>query len=98
MYCLEVGPSDGPNVMAIQTVKDEQYKFSNIDCTTRAEAVQKSEYHNTILVSMFKDIQEAPMIQGKKDLLMHYISVKPITEAAMWCSNLAQSNRYQLIE
>jgi hypothetical protein len=40
MYCLEVVPSDGPHVMAIQTVKDKQSKFSNIDCT-RAEAVRK---------------------------------------------------------
>jgi hypothetical protein len=40
MYCLEIGPIDGPHVMAIQTVSDEKSKFSNIDCT-RAEAVRK---------------------------------------------------------
>jgi hypothetical protein len=42
MYCLDIG-SDGnnkPHVMAIQTVKDEQSKFSNIDCTW-AEAIRK---------------------------------------------------------
>ena len=40
MYCLDVGPDNEPCVMAVQTVKDEQSKFSNIDCT-RAEAVRK---------------------------------------------------------
>ena len=40
MYCLDVGPNNEPCVMAVQTVKDEQSKFSNIDCT-RAEAVRK---------------------------------------------------------
>jgi hypothetical protein len=42
MYCLDIGSDDNnePQVMAIQTVKDEQSKFSNIDCT-RAEAIRK---------------------------------------------------------
>jgi hypothetical protein len=40
MYCLEIGPNDGPHVMAIQTVADEKSKFSNIDCT-RADAIRK---------------------------------------------------------
>jgi hypothetical protein len=40
MYCLDIGSNDDPHVMAIQTIKDEQSKFSNIDCT-RAEGVQK---------------------------------------------------------
>jgi hypothetical protein len=42
MYCLDIGSDDNnePHVMAIQTVKDEQSKFSNIDCT-RAEAICK---------------------------------------------------------
>jgi hypothetical protein len=31
MYCLDIGPNNDPYVMAIQTVKDEQSKFSNID-------------------------------------------------------------------
>jgi hypothetical protein len=40
MYCLDIGSDNDPHVMAIQTVEDEQSKFSNIDCT-RAEGVQK---------------------------------------------------------
>jgi hypothetical protein len=41
MYCLDIGSNNNkPYVMAIQTVKDEQSKFSNIDCT-RAEAIHK---------------------------------------------------------
>jgi hypothetical protein len=42
MYCLDIRSDDNnePHVMAIQTVKDEQSKFSNIDCT-RAEAIRK---------------------------------------------------------
>jgi hypothetical protein len=40
--CLDIRSDDNnePQVMAIQTVKDEQSKFSNIDCT-RAEAIRK---------------------------------------------------------
>jgi hypothetical protein len=41
MYCLDIGSNNNePYVMAIQTVKDEQSKFSNIDCT-RAEVIRK---------------------------------------------------------
>jgi hypothetical protein len=42
MYCLDISSDDNnePYVMAIQTVKDEQLTFSNIDCT-RAEAIRK---------------------------------------------------------
>jgi hypothetical protein len=40
MYCLDIGSNNDPHVMAIQTIKDEQSKFSNIDCTW-AEGVQK---------------------------------------------------------
>jgi hypothetical protein len=42
MYCLDIGSDNNnePHVMAIQTVKDEQSKFSSIDCT-RAEAIRK---------------------------------------------------------
>jgi hypothetical protein len=42
MYCLDIRSDDNnePQVMAIQTVKDEQSKFSNTDCT-RAEAIRK---------------------------------------------------------
>jgi hypothetical protein len=40
MYCLDVGSSDDPQVMAIQTVEDEESKYSNIDCA-RAKAVRK---------------------------------------------------------
>jgi hypothetical protein len=42
MYCLDIGSDDNnkPHVMTIQIVKDEQLKFSNIDCT-RAEAIRK---------------------------------------------------------
>jgi hypothetical protein len=40
MYCLDIGSNNDPHVIAIQTIKDEQSKFSNIDCT-QAEGVQK---------------------------------------------------------
>jgi hypothetical protein len=42
MYCLNIRSDDNnePQVMAIQTVKDEQSRFSNIDCTW-AEAIHK---------------------------------------------------------
>ncbi|MGK3748690.1 MAG: hypothetical protein ACI8RD_000982, partial [Bacillariaceae sp.] len=40
MYCLDVGTSNDPHVMAIQTVKDEEAKHSNIDYA-RAKAVRK---------------------------------------------------------
>jgi hypothetical protein len=33
MYCLDICPNNDPHVMAVQTVEDEQSKFSNIDCT-----------------------------------------------------------------
>jgi hypothetical protein len=40
MYCLDIRLNEDPHAMAIQTIKEEQSKFSNIDCT-RAEAVRK---------------------------------------------------------
>jgi hypothetical protein len=40
MYCLDIGTSDDLHVMAIQTVEDEERKYSNIDCA-RAKAVRK---------------------------------------------------------
>jgi hypothetical protein len=41
MYCLNIGSDNNePHVMSIQTVRDEQSKFSSINCT-RAEAVCK---------------------------------------------------------
>jgi hypothetical protein len=42
MYCLDIGSDNNnePHVMDIQTVKDEQSKKINIDCT-RAEAIRK---------------------------------------------------------
>ena len=42
MYCLNVSTGDDPHVMAIQTIKDEQSRYLNIDCT-RAEAVRKQQ-------------------------------------------------------
>jgi hypothetical protein len=80
MYCLEVGPDASPHIMAIQTVSDEQSKFSNIDCT-RAEAVRKlqevmacpSDYdlsnaveHNVIGNTPFtrRDVRIAKQIYG----------------------------------
>jgi hypothetical protein len=80
MYCLDIGSNNDPHVMAIQTVEDEQSKFSNIDCT-RAEGVQKlqkvlacpSDYdlanaveHNIICNTPFtrRDVRIAKQIYG----------------------------------
>jgi hypothetical protein len=40
MYRLDIGSNDDPHVRAIQTIKDERSKFSNIACT-QAEGAQK---------------------------------------------------------
>jgi hypothetical protein len=78
IYCLDVGTD--ATVMAIQTVEDEQSKFSNIDCA-RAKAVRKlqevlacpSDYdlanaveHNIIGNNLFtrRDVRRARIIYG----------------------------------
>jgi hypothetical protein len=85
MYCLNIGSDDNnePHVMAIQTLKDEQSKFSNIDCT-RVKAIRK-----------LQEVLACPSDFDLANAVEHNIIGSPHCQADIWprCGSSKRQDR-----